>query len=1731
MKMTKVKKRFLMAFTALLIAGVTLTVALVHDSKDVEAVTAVFDGITAKYTSSRTQVKILEIVPASTPHSGRVENVDYTIDEASELGYFMTLGGGNNYANSLTGNDNSSPQEPITATRGGVHGVPLTLNSWGGISVNKTSDAFKNTMRNYYEYGIIKPAGPDGGYNTKLGEYPIYAHTAVFSQFNNGLFSESLGSRLVNGYYKPNTTGTGKYKIDDNFYRINEADQNKIYDVSVSRNSLGEVVSVSYNSIVAVDTTAMSLPKKTDGTPLITYDSTGTGNLDFVDVEGVAVPFQLYKGYSVAQNGNLGNVYYSISDQTKYHSSDWWNEYVLGDLSVYENAGLNTPYTVKAADQVTVDDITNADFIYISGTYEKYKNANVDLSAEVMKQIYTDEINYKHKAVMMDYALYNDALDNNISKLALLLWQKSQMATYRSTSEEHPKWFNKVNVTDGGKEYEVYVLDDSAWADTAFIDYLKENKIPAGTGNGNFVTGNTYVYNHHMSDFKSPKSMVDALDNFANGDFNTPYTDMVVASGLSAVSKYIETSNANAITKMVSNSISPAVCIQYILVSTGADLDAMKLTLNVLEIQPVPAFLYNTARGSREYSEFDKNNQKENQIIENRKEFVNEYLSSFYSDRIQFIKFTSMTVSEFNARSEDLVESYDIIYIGDETTRDGNNLYYTDNRDRNTYIWDESSHSYKLGKSRNLSVFNDTNMTGNLYYNVGDKVRVFGNSPGGDGNGYGGVSGWLDNEIYADGSLRTTRYPGRDITKNKLTKLEEFVEANALVLVAEELMGTPDVTTSQNIKNTRINPTIVQGNVDNNDNYGRIDNSSNLYEFLNYALGKEYTVSGNSGGYVNSASGEVHDNVVAVSDIKQGLVDRELLAEYVSTEKLILNLTDKPTPYSYTAQDNGVITTTTSLTTKDPDGTRYLEYKFSIDGAGEAVSEYGFSVALYVDINKDGKFSKTTENVQDIVIRTEGDGKEAPKDDANNYVLSPGVAYTLRRDISDDFSGLLNWKLDIRSNAPGFSHIHASDTGYTLVKDKDDPTKKKKIRILQITNNNSSLNMEPLLYDGRLRNSNNVWALLLNNVPDYELYIRTINVTDYERLVGQKYNEYKSNVEKSNQELPANQQIQIMSKAEYAANSYDTFFKDFVIQNVSIENCIETTLNNGQNSNLKSLGYDNEIGVDMVVCAFGDDYRGFTDRDAMDALQAFIKVGKPVLTSHDFIHFRTGISQNRVLRNLFGADLYGVSQDLLVEPDPITSKNKVTMLNAWSALTVRGNEGNTKFREAMTKGGKEYLHSGLAYTRSENADVLSVIEGSGKEVSYQPNSMCNMIAPETQGLSTMLIEWCRFNGDGRSWINAYASIGWGKGSWNNQHQPGLGPQYTVEQINEGQITNYPYRLKKSFTTTSTHSQYYTLDLTSDLDNDGESDVVVWYALGNSNNSNDRGQNPYSDTIGASVDPANGYYIYNDGNVTYTGAGHRDLTDCGLDEAELFINTLIAAYQTGVSNPSVGFYDSLDVNDKPITSVIVPYDGNVTDPKKGSGNKFDSSILKQNNSTEYRYKFVDPNTETGKGVTASDGTMIYYRVGDNNFVRGTKNIKARYYLQVANVIKDEENNKMYYKMPDGTKLDVVSLDVDGTTVSAVDISNRIYTYKTSGMKVEDTAMNRNKDGSLNGIESGRAYGFYLPMNLLNDNAGFTILVEAQTTITSVSTSGYGTNTTTEKAYQALSVVKADLLDLD
>ena len=97
--------------------------------------------------------------------------------------------------------------------------------------------------------------------------------------------------------------------------------------------------------------------------------------------------------------------------------------------------------------------------------------------------------------------------------------------------------------------------------------------------------------------------------------------------------------------------------------------------------------------------------------------------------------------------------SYDIIYIGDETVRNGKNLYYENsNLERNTLEW--TGEKYELTKTKKLSDFRDDNMIGNIYYNVGDKVEVFGKFQNGNNDG---LSGWLDTDTFKTEDTITTR--------------------------------------------------------------------------------------------------------------------------------------------------------------------------------------------------------------------------------------------------------------------------------------------------------------------------------------------------------------------------------------------------------------------------------------------------------------------------------------------------------------------------------------------------------------------------------------------------------------------------------------------------------------------------------------------------------------------------------------------------------------------------------------------------------------------------------------------------------------------------------------------------------------------------------------------------------------------------------------------------------------
>ena len=181
------------------------------------------------------------------------------------------------------------------------------------------------------------------------------------------------------------------------------------------------------------------------------------------------------------------------------------------------------------------------------------------------------------------------------------------------------------------------------------------------------------------------------------------------------------------------------------------------------------------------------------------------------------------------------------------------------------------------------------------------------------------------------------------------------------------------------------------------------------------------------------------------------------------------------------------------------------------------------------------------------------------------------------------------------------------------------------------------------------------------------------------------------------------------------------------------------------------------------------------------------------------------------------------------------------------------------------------------------------------------------------------------------------------------------------QTNQGQITLYPYKINENeISIAKTHQQWLQLDLERDKDQDGESDLVVWYTLGG----NHKAYQSYG------KDVRNNYYIYTNGNVTYSGVGHAGgITD---EEKKLFVNTIVAAYRASVKDPDITILENEDVTSREITTQFLPIDESLS--------------------------LMD-----GDGVL--DSSMdIFFKVNDTNFVRDDVDLEVSYYIAAD---KEEE----------------------------------------------------------------------------------------------------------------------------
>ena len=410
---------------------------------------------------------------------------------------------------------------------------------------------------------------------------------------------------------------------------------------------------------------------------------------------------------------------------------------------------------------------------------------------------------------------------------------------------------------------------------------------------------------------------------------------------------------------------------------------------------------------------------------------------------------------------------------------------------------------------------------------------------------------------------------------------------------------------------------------------------------------------------------------------------------------------------------------------------------------------------------------------------------------------------------------------------------------------------------------------------------------------------------------------------------------------------------------------------------------------DMLILGFEDCY-GELDRAAANAVVDFINnpSGKAVLFTHDTTSFANlpavtssgypttsssyipnnwGYYFNTILRDAVGLDRYGVT-------------------NPYYGITSYSPNKNTANRDGIN-----VAAGPLAL--GDTDDLIAA----GYSIAYKPasrgsvsSSTVKATIPEVQGFS-------------RYTLRRYSGI---------DSSSGLTTTQRVSQVNEGQITTYPFDLNlagfgntqntaSTMQIATTHEQYYQLNMNSD-------DIVVWYCL-----SGGKYDNLPNDVI-------NDYYIYSVGNVTYSGAGHSG-DSVTLDEARLFINTMIAAYQTATTPPTI--------------QIIDPKSGEELTDKFYVGD--DMSILADSpdslaDSAIY-FTVIDPSLGSGKVITASfsyrkNGVPtaitlpIYVKGGaaipinldkNENSIAYTLSGGATYYIDPTSELLDilQENNRV------------------------------------------------------------------------------------------------------------------------
>lgn len=839
------------------------------------------------------------------------------------------------------------------------------------------------------------------------------------------------------------------------------------------------------------------------------------------------------------------------------------------------------------------------------------------------------------------------------------------------------------------------------------------------------------------------------------------------------------------------------------------------------------------------------------------------------------INITQMSSAEFIGKIEDLNEKYDMIYLGARVS--------------------------KMNTENGVTVYNDPQMKGLIYSHVGDyydyatetKTENVTQARETYNARHRLQDSSLDhNKTNDDDSTNKSadvyRGPGNDMNSTRYEEFCQFIEAGYPVVIADTFIK-----------------------VDNNNipvaSTATLDKNSYFYKLVQFALKKD-----ENGQYLYWQK-----NIFTESQLTDNTADtqlgttlsarRSVFCNYLNLSKLSVNWVTTygaayPQELKYNSNQNGA---SNGGSLEKIDGKYQLQYIFNLQNDA-AISQTGttYDCKLFVDKNADGRFSgsdyvegktyTSSEEVSGLTVYIRK-GDEWNKVDpiatanGNRYELRTGETYRVIRALPEEYVGVIPWKLVFYDNADRL--VRTAKSGYTSVPQQSG---KKTIRVLQLLsseNNNWNLHYEQ-------NNSNSTFSKYINGLTDW-------NVVGLDQV-----------------------------------NLDGTVIPSTSIDSMSVTDLVNNKLKIGGTSDtdiqrIYQESYNLFQQYDMLILGFGDAYKfGYTysasdiSNNRLDnvkrnlavgwAVRDYIESGKSILFTHDTTSYVNNIKSaiqwndqgypedqknywywgyefNKTIRASVGLDRYGALKEYYQQRATSTT-------------------GEEKKRD------QEYLKTLESYTFDEIKEPNSDNDLMQKEgvTKYTVVRFLRSYLEDLRKTGSSTVKFPVENS-----LLRQAGYDGGDPRWNYPSTMLMGDyagsSLIATQVNDGQITQYPYQISadEQLEISNTHYQWLQPNMELDRNGDGKNDIVVWYCISGVADGQYKDTNIYNITPN---DVVNNYYIYTMGNVTYSGAGHsRPSKDA---EIKLFVNTMIAAYNAGVTAPSVNFKDK---SGSKIQSVYMLYD--------------------------------------------------------------------------------------------------------------------------------------------------------------------------------------------------------------